>query len=492
VDTANLLRLLVPDVAQFWQNLYNGTIQAGVYSLVLLLSWAVMALGFGLLVSELALLGDWRAASGKLLRFLVATFVIANSGILVGKGADNALLWRIYHSLYSKIYEKDGFYKQWLYGEDKKGPIPQAIKSINEALKVLMLKRAAYEAIDAAVINGLLKPLGISCNALDKVPVGRQVASGVICRASDLAREAVRKIESAYERATNNLFVALLFLLGTHAAIIYGSVVLTYALTFFTPLAAALFLFKSTERVFPTLLGYTLATYLILVLSAVGFGATSVVLFNTVAARVQNALPKDDELKQIEAQIKKLQSAVLKINSTVEMENTRIKANVSILQQLLSSSISCDPSGVCVATVPVQKDVQDYTVYAVQDRNGVPTLVAQSKQCRFPNSDVFRGGTRVDISEVRTCVRDLEEALAENKKALEVVPKTLEGVIAGLADRVTSFVRNVLFTFTILTGAAVVLGAVMALVMFWLIAIVGRVIGGEIRMGQGIGARPPA
>ncbi len=491
MESVNLLRLLTPDVAEFWTYLYNGTINAGVYNLVLLLSFALIALGFGLLVSELALLGDWRAASGKLLRFLIAAIVITNSSTLVGTKANDALLWRIYHRLYSGIYESGGFYYRWLHN-DGKGPIPQAIRSIDEALRVLMGKRAAYEAIDAVVVNGLLKPLGVSCNALNKLPVGKQMVFGPICRASDLAREAVRKIESAYERATINLFVAILFLIGAHAAIIYGSVILTYALTFFTPLAAALFLFKSTERVFPTLLGYTLATYLILVLSAVGFGATSAVLFNTVAARVQKALPQDDELKQVRTEMEKLRNAVVNINGTVEAENTRIKANVSILRQLLNSSISCDPSGVCTATVPVQQDVADYTVYAVQDRNGTPTLIAQPRRCAFSRTDVFAGGTTVDVSEVRACIGELEGAVVENEKALGAASGILEGVSSGLADRITAFARNVLFTFTILTGAAVVLGAVMTLVMFWLIAVVGRLIGGEIRMGQGVGARPPA
>jgi len=492
VETTNLLQLLTPGVEEFWTYLYNGTKAVGIDTLVLFLSGSLVVLAFGLLAFELALLGDWRAASGKLLRLLIAIFVIANSGTLVGKGPKEALLWKIYHNLYSGIYGDDGFYERWLYGENEKGPIPQAIRSINEALKVLMLKRAAYEAIDSLVINGLLKPLGVSCKALNELPVGRQTLFGPICRASELAQETVRRVGAAYERATINLFIALLFLIGTHAAIIYGSVILTYALTFFAPLAAAFFLFKATERVFPTLLGYTLATYLILALSAVGFGATSVVLFNTVAARIQNALPKDDELSKIKAQMESLRDAVLRINAAVEAENTRIKANVSILRQLLSSSISCDPSGVCAATVPVQGDVPNYTVYAVtQTERGTLALSAQPRRCVFSKTNVFTGGTTVDIPEVRACIQELEGAIAENKKALNVAPKTLEGVIGSLADRITSFVRDVLFTFTILTGAAVVLGAVMALAMFWLIAVVGRLIGGEIRMGQGIGARPP-
>jgi hypothetical protein len=491
MDTANLLRLLTPDVAEFWRNLYNGSVAAGVHNLVLFLSGALIVLGFALLVSELALLGDWRAASGKFLRFFIATVVIANSGALLGKKPDDALLWKIYHRLYSGIYAKDGFYYEWLH-QGGKGPIPQSIRSINEALKTLMLKRVAYEAIDSLLINGLLKPLGITCNALHKVPVGRQMLFGPICRANDLIREAMRKVEAAYERATINLFIALLFLIGAHAAIIYGSVILTYALTFFAPLAAAFFLFKSTERAFPTLLGYTLATYLTLVLSAIGFGATSVVLFNTVAARIQNALPKDDELAQIKTEMEKLRNAVVNINSTVEMENTRIKANVSILRQLLDSSISCDPTtNTCTATVPVQKDVPNYTVYTVQDQNGTPTLTAQSKQCAFSKTDVFRGGTTVDVAEVRACIQELEGAVAKNQEALNVAPRTLEGAITSLADRVTSFVRDILFTFTLLTGAAVVLGAVMAMAMFWLIATVGRLIGGEIKLGQGVGGRPP-
>jgi len=490
MDTANLLRLLTPDVAEFWRNLYNGSVEAGVHNLVLFLSGALVVLAFGLLVSELALLGDWRAASGKLLRFFIATVVIANSGTLLGTKPDDALLWRIYHGLYSRIYAKDGFYYKWLH-QGEKGPIPQSIRSINEALKTLMLKRAAYEAIDSLLINSLLKPLGITCNVLDKVPVGRQMLFGPICRANDLIREAMRRIEAAYERATTNLFIALLFLIGTHAAIIYGSVILTYALTFFAPLAAAFFLFKSTERAFPALLGYTLATYLTLVLSAIGFGATSVVLFNTVAARIQNALPKDDELAQVKTEMEKLRNAVVNINSTVEMENTRIKANISILRQLLDSSISCDPSGVCTATVPVQGDVPNYTVYTVQNQNNTPTLTAQPGQCAFGKTDVFRGGTTVDVTEVRACIQELEGAVAKNEEALNVAPRTLEGAITSLADRVTSFVRDILFTFTLLTGAAVVLGAVMAMAMFWLIATVGRLIGGEIKLGQGVGGRPP-
>jgi len=38
VETANLLRLLTPDVAEFWTYLYNGTRAAGVHALVQFLS----------------------------------------------------------------------------------------------------------------------------------------------------------------------------------------------------------------------------------------------------------------------------------------------------------------------------------------------------------------------------------------------------------------------------------------------------------------------
>jgi hypothetical protein len=513
VDATNLLRLLVPNVAQFWETLYNGTVAAGVHQLVLLLSVLLVAIGFALLVSELALLGDWRAASGKLIRFVIAVFVIVNAGLLNGQaplnrdrqpGPSQALLWQIYHSLYVAIYENrkqgereiKGFYYTWLYGEDGKGPIPQAIGKLNQALETLALKRAQYEALDAVVNDGLLRSLKVSCKAREVLPVPMPVLSEIaiatLCRANELVKEATKTAKDAYARATMNLFIALLFLLGVHAAIIYGSVIFTYAVTFFAPLAAALYLFRSTERAFPTLLGYTLAAYLVLVLSAVGFGAASVVLFNTVAARVQNALPTDNELKEIQAQVERLNRVSERINRQVGTEITRIQANISILRELLYNSVSCSPNGTCTTNVSLPRDIPEYTVYIVtKNEDGSFSVTTQRGRCAFSNTTAFRGGTTVDVREVRACIATLERAKKANEEALEVVPNTLAGLLTKLADRVTGFIRDVLFTFTLLTGAAVVLGAVLGLSMFWLIATVGRVLGGQISVGQGIGGRPP-
>jgi len=511
VDTTNLLRLLVPNVAQFWETLYNGTVAAGVHQLVLLLSVLLVAIALGLLVSELALLGDWRAASGKLIRFIIAVFVIANAGLLNGQAPQNpdrqpgpsqALLWQLYHSLYVAIYEKDeknnrlGFYYTWLYGGDGKGPIPQAIGKLNQALETLALKRAQYEALDVVVNESLLRSLKVSCKAREVVPVPApllsETAIATLCRANELVKEGTKAAKDAYARATANLFIAILFLLGVHAAIIYGSVIFTYAVTFFAPLAAALYLFRSTERAFPTLLGYTLAAYLVLVLSAVGFGAASVVLFNTVAARVQTALPKDNELRDIQAQIERLNNADKQINRRVQTEITRIQANIGILRELLHNSVSCSPDGTCTTSVSLPRDVPEYTVYTVtKNQDGSFSIREQQGRCAFSRTTAFGGGTVVDVGEVRACMQALERASETNKEALRVVPDTLAGLLTKLADRVTAFIRDVLFTFTLLTGAAVVLGAVLGLSMFWLIATVGRVLGGQISIGQGIGGRPP-
>jgi len=511
MDATNLLRLLVPDVAEFWRTLYDGTVNAGVHNLVLLLSVALVAIGFALLVSELALLGDWRAASGKLIRFLIAVLVIANAGFLNGQaprgpgrepGASEAFLWKIYHNLYVAIYGKNdergirGFYYTWLHGGDGEGPIPRAIRSLNEALRTLALKRAQYEALDAVINDGLLRSLKIACEASEKLPapltILQQVTIGVLCKAHELAKEATKAAKSAYARATASLFIALLFLLGVHAAIIYGSVIFTYAVTFFSPLAAALYLFRSTERAFPTLLGYTLATYLVLVLSAVGFGAASVVLFNTIAARVQTALPKENELQGFQTKVERLRDATVQINSRVEAELTRIKANIGILRELINNSVSCSPDGTCTANVPLPGDVAEYTVYTVtKNRGGSFSVTEQRGRCGFSRTTVFGGGTAVDVGEVRACIAALERAKEANERALRVVPETLANVLTDLANRVTAFIRDVLFTFTLLTGAAIVLGAVLGLSMFWLIATVGRLLGGQISIGQGIGGRPP-
>jgi hypothetical protein len=502
MDATNLLRLLVPNVAEFWRTLYNGTVAAGVPQLVLFLSIALVGLALGLLVSELALLGDWRAASGKLIRFLIAVFLIANAGTLKGPEAEKAFLWKIYHSLYVAIYEKDegrgfyGFYYTWLYGRDGSGPIPRAMKSLNEALQTLILKRVQYEVLDAVVNEGLLRSLGLICNISENVPVPvtilQQVALGVLCRANELVEETMEAAKNAYARATSNLFIALLFLLGVHAAIIYGSVIFTYAVTFFGPLAAALFLFRSTERAFPTLLGYTLGTYLVLVLSAIGFGAASVVLFNTIAARVQNALPKDNELAKVQTQMEELRQAAVQINSKVNTEITRIKANISILRDLINNSVSCNPDGTCTTNVTLPGDAPEYTVYIVtKNERGGFNVTAQQARCPFGRTTVFSGGTVVDVGEVKTCIGALERARAKNEEALAVVPNAVTETLTSLANRVTAFIRNVLFTFTLLTGAAGVLGAALGLSMFWLIATVGRLLGGQITIGQGIGGRPP-
>jgi hypothetical protein len=502
VDATNLLRLLVPNVAEFWRTLYDGTVAAGVDKLVFFLSVTLGFLALGLLVSELALLGDWRAASGKLIRFFITGIVIANAGTLKGPNADNAFLWKIYHNLYVAIYEKDeknnnlGFYYTWLYGKDGGGPIPRAMKSLNEALQTLALKRAQYEVLDAVVSEGLLRSLGVSCNISKNTPmpltIPQQVALGVICRANELVKETIEAAKNAYARATANLFTALLFLLGIHAAIIYGSVIFTYAVTFFSPLAAAFYLFRSTERAFPTLLGYALATYLVLVLSAIGFGAASVVLFNTIAARVQNALPKDNELEKIQTQMEKLREANVQINSRVNTEITRIKANIGILRELINNSISCQPDGTCTTSVTLPKDVPEYTIYTVtKDGSGGFSVTARPGRCNLGRTTVFTGGTTVDVGEVRDCIGTLERARVKNEKALTVLPDVLTETLTGLANRVTAFIRNVLFTFTLLTGAAVVLGAALGLSMFWLIATVGRLLGGQITIGQGMGGRPP-
>jgi hypothetical protein len=127
-----------------------------------------------------------------------------------------------------------------------------------------------------------------------------------------------------------------------------------------------------------------------------------------------------------------------------------------------------------------------------KNRDGSFSVTAQRGSCRFDRTTVFRGGTEVNVGEVRTCIAALERAKEANERALRVVPETLANTLTSLADRVTGFIRDVLFTFTLLTGAAIVLGAVLGLSMFWLIATVGRLLGGQISVGQGIGGRPPA
>lgn len=509
MESTELLRLLVPDVASFWKYLYNGTRAAGVDVLVRLLAYLIGAVAFGLLVSELALLADWRSASGKLVRFFVMAIAVGSAGGLVGKDANSAPLWRLYHDLYSAVYGPGGFYSAWLMGNPTTGggPIYVAITRIDQALHTLAVKRAEWEFLNWATgdaIIGALPFLKGACSGQGSSPAGL-VGIGVsaLCRTLDLANQATKSFAAVYEQATSRLFVALLVLLGAHAAIIYLSVVMTYAATFFLPLAAALFLFRSTEKALPSLAGLVLGVYLALILSAVAFGASAAVLFNTVAARIEKALPEDKELK---AQVEELRKEVKSLNDNYPQVEAGIKSmeakleawrafrNAAIQGELVSPT-NPNERWVEVGFAGTMPDVDQYVEYSLTVGTAGKTVMATPKSCTFSgtNPAAMPSGTRyvVSLGDIDKCIHDISKARFEATRVASQLTDAPTGLIAAVQARLTASLRNILFTMTLLTGGATVLATVLAVAMISVVTFSLRTVGGGAeRFGAPVGGRP--
>lgn len=529
MDTTNLLKLLVPNVAQFWQYLHAGTTAAGIPTLVYFVSAGLIGIGIAFIVIQLITTGRFSAVSGLLIRLFIAITLLGTYSSLYGEsGYQNSVVWRTYHQIYSTVYGSSqnkgntgtpSFYASWLIGAGGSGIGP--IRTANDSMRKTFERIAFY-----------LVSLSVTRYTLDTVSGG--VFTGIICEGSTARSEggrgdnkkmplkeaarlaaklarfdaicairqsildtidaAAKQVKSAY----TYMMAAILLLIGAHALIIYSTVVFAYVFAFFAPLAGALYLFKMTERAFPTAIGLFAAIFLALLVSAIGFGAGAAVMLNTIAARWETAMPKDSEMVEAHKKMEENLALLKDFNAQYERAMAEIdilEARLEALHKSLLSSTDINPTNNNIRYLPANVTTgmprgsltYPYVVVprgTTQQPKPIPFL-ARRNLCIVQTYPGTLNTTGFDLSEVTRCKDELQKGIQHNEQAFDQISDTVIGGTQLYNNKLVGWVTNLVFTLTIAVGGILVLSTVMSTILLLLVNSVVRIVG-QVKIGSGI------
>jgi len=534
MDATNLLKLLVPNVAQFWEYLHRGTTAAGVPTVVYFISAGLIAIGIAYVVLQLIITGRFSAVSGLLIRLVIAMTLLGSYDALYGRGGPrDSVVWKTYHGIYCAIYggcqsaqntgnkPPSSFYTSWLIGDNTlgPGPITTAISSMRETFARITFYLASLSAIryttetvfggvftDFVCDGGKAKPredrgnkegLGKEgkafkrlalrlANKLSKMDVLCAIRQGII----EVTEAAAKQVRSAYTYT----MAAVLLLIGAHALIIYSTVVFAYVFAFFAPLAGALYLFKITERAFPTAIGLFASIFLALLISAIGFGAGAAVMLNTVAARWETAMPKDEEIVRANREMKDnlaLLERFYKEYDRAMAEIDILEAQLEALHKSLLSSTDVNPTNnnirylPNIATIGMPRGSLTYPYVALGDtQNPIPGVIRRNL-CTIQTYPGTFNTTGFDLSEVTRCKEELQRGIQRNEQAFDQVSDRVVGGTRLYDNKLVGWATNLVFTLTIAVGGILVLSTVMSTVLLLLVNSAVRIVG-QVRIGSGI------
>ena len=526
MDATNLLKLLVPNVAQFWEYLHRGTTAAGVPTVVYFISAGLIAIGIAYVVLQLIITGRFSAVSGLLIRLVIAMTLLGSYDALYGRGGPrDSVVWKTYHGIYCAIYggckvvgstqNPPSFYDSWLIGGGGlgKGPVRTATDSMRQTferitfyLASLNASRYTLETLSGGIFTnfvcdgGKAQPKeGRGDNEKKPFKEALRVASKLakldaICAIRqgilEVTEAAAKQVKSAY----TYLMAAVLLLIGAHALIIYSTVVFAYVFAFFAPLAGALYLFKITERAFPTAIGLFASIFLALLISAIGFGAGAAVMLNTVAARWETAMPKDEEIVRANKEMKDnlaLLERFYKEYDRAMAEIDILEAQLEALYKSLLSSTDVNPADnnirylPNIATIGMPSGTQRYPFVVL--RNAQPPIPSLDRQvfCTIRTYPGRLNTTGFDLSEVTRCKEELQRGIQRNEQAFDQVSDQVVGGTRLYDNKLVGWATNLVFTLTVAVGGILVLSTVMSTVLLLLVNSAVRIVG-QVRIGSGI------
>lgn len=596
------LKLLTPDIALFWKTLWSGFSVSGLYTLILALGWILVVLGFALTVMEMVQ-GSAVKIGAKFLRIFFAAALLTVAPELAGfqppppggsQSADNALAWKWYHGLYSAVYGGLGdqnnqgqprnisFYARWLGGydpatgrRDPKAPIPFAVNRMTEATKRAMLLSVELEGITLVIFsiaksipgvnlvcsgegsdkgdganqgNKLAeRDLGRFKSAAKLIPfVGSMLANFFegLCRIGQRLEKSVEEFKDKVHSAISNFTQAILILVGTHAFIIYAVTTIYALIVLFLPLLAGLSVFQRTEALLPASIGLLFGGLVNLVVSAIGFGAAMLIVFNTTAARWENALPKNDEMVELQKQARAIGQNVGRSIQQIK-EYIMVDALVADEINLLEDTAVRNPGRVILGGGPVQSEDapfvpsyegrhlwtkpmnigvgrlrqreipdfadrlnrnQEYAFYPIIELEVQQDGTLRVKSKLYPNPNVLNslnliptptslalGRTEVTLNWLRAVYGRYESAAREKAQLIETLQNKVVMGTDSLIDRMIQHTTRWAFQMKILLAGAIVMSLVMAAVMLMLSTFLLNIFSG-IRVGVGTqlpGGQPP-
>jgi len=528
MDATNLLKLLVPNVAQFWEYLHRGTTAAGVPTVVYFISAGLIAIGIAYVVLQLIITGRFSAVSGLLIRLVIAMTLLGSYNSLYGANGPRAsVVWQTYHGIYCAIYggcrsaqntgnnPPSSFYTSWLIGGggSGKGPVSTATESMQQTfaritfyLASLNASRYTLETLSGGIFTdfvcdgGKAQPKGGRgdnekkpfkealrvASKLAKLDAICAIRQGIL----EVTEAAAKQVRSAYTYT----MAAVLLLIGAHALIIYSTVVFAYVFAFFAPLAGALYLFKITERAFPTAIGLFASIFLALLISAIGFGAGAAVMLNTVAARWETAMPKDEEIVRANREMKDnlaLLERFYKEYDRAIAEIDILEAQLEALHKSLLSSTDVNPTNnnirylPNIATIGMPRGSLTYPYVALGDTQRPIPGVIRRNLCTIQTYPGTFNTTGFDLREVTRCKEELQRGIQRNEQAFDQVSDRVVGGTRLYDNKLVGWVTNLVFTLTVAVGGILVLSTVMSTVLLLLVNSAVRIVG-QVRIGSGI------
>lgn len=517
IASIDFLRILVPNLAEFWSRIFEGAWTIGAPFLIYMLSWGLLALGVVLLAYEVILTQSLGPVAAKGLRILIAAAILGLYPTLLGgtpslgtRAPDPAAgqAWRAYHSLYAGIYEgRNSFYARWLVGNGN-GPMAQALRKMTEAYRQILIYRAAALGMEG-VVNVALNSLPITSVACDprigRVAGDRLPAVRGLCFAKQKIEEMVANLDAAVGRTMHYFTLSMLILMGTHAAIIYATTVIFFATVLLLPLAAGLAIFRGGERLLVSFVGLYFASFLALGMSAVAFGATSYVLYNTIAS-IWSRLGLQTN-QDVEALLREQREQMRRLQDLQRLVEISLNGGANLLgveraqrtyetyyQEVILSGSFVDPRTGRFVRNPnppweaVSGSGEIVYLTGVPNAGGSPPLTLVTKSC--PGTAI-RAGTLFNAEPFERCFQQMAEDLEVVRRFAgeELSGETLARGM-GILDRVAATMLRVALTMQIMLGAVMVLTLVLASTMVLLTVRVTGVVQG-FRLGEGIGFGMP-
>lgn len=517
ITSIDFLRILVPNLADFWARIFEGAWAMRVPFLVYMISWVLVVLGLVFIAYEVVLTQSLAPAAAKGVRLLIAGSILSFYPTLLG-GAPNlsqappptaGQAWRAFHSIYAGIYEgSNSFYARWLIGSNGNGPLAQALRKMTEAYRQILLYRGAVIGIEGVVDAALnsVPILNVGCDT----PIGEAVTRWApvingLCFLKKKAQEMAADFDRSVSRTMHYFSLSILVLMGTHAAIIYATTVIFFATILLLPLAAAMAVFRGGEKLLVSFIGLYFASFLALGVSAVGFGATSYVLYNTMASIWSKLGLKTNEdvekiLTEQKARIKELrelQKAVeVALNggqNILGVERAK-KTYETYYQEAVLNGPFIDPQTKQFVRDPnppwriVSGSGEIAYLTGVPTPGASPPLTLITKTCPGTAISV---GTTLNPAPFEACFQQMAQDLQVlNRFAAEKFggENLVQGM--GFLDRAAATMLRIALTVQIMLGAVTVLTGVLASTMVLLTVRITSVVQG-FKLGEGVGFGTP-
>jgi len=519
LNTVNLTRIFIPDLAQFWSLLWTGMQASGAFAITLWLAWIILV--SALATWAFSALTTGRISFSSLARIMVAAVLIAATPSIRGSAPENGALWQVIHTTYTLTYgdpdsSAPSFYTSWVAPT-----VADASKSIAQGMAHLLGVKALISGMSVALemVTPFLRFCGTGGAPVpedeaveEAVKAGSPVVkvlrsapvASAICELSDRLKKGMDQMNRTMDQAIGQFISALLLLLASHALVIYITTATTAVFILLFPLLVALWPYRTTERMFPSLTALALAAILTLPISAIFLGAGTRVAYSVAAANMANAVKSDPAVKKAVEDLQKAATASTRwaregapaAELFLAAQVRRLHAEIGIQRTLYQSAYGRDPLPADpLITLASGSPTPTKTTYWKVDVNALVDYLIRNGSIRWydPKTGAVLAPATVAVPTDVTTFGDLKAAYQYTLDMQRTLEERANAAFIEYTQRSLTLVnRLMLITFTYLFRLKVIyftigiLSMIMAIALFAALTVVLQGLAG--RAGSAVGS----